>query len=247
MDKGWDDEAYFYDIDEPQYHLPAGVTLEEYFEKLAPILKDIKDVAPELKMAITYAPTKEAEPVYDYIDIWIPLNSMYDEEAVRERQSAGDEVWFYTCVQPVAPYPNTMFFNHLFETRLLMWQVYHHGLDGYLFWRSWSYRHQNYAVGYNGWGDGVLLYEDLDENVYDSIRWEQLFQSQEDYEYFWLLNETINEMRGTSNEEKATAFKAEINGLLEDMITNHKDFKRDPRLMYKIRQKIGNFIHQHSG
>ncbi len=77
------------------------------------------------------------------LDIWVPQLNVWHVayDHFRERQRAGDEVWFYTCVFPQAPYANRFIEQRLLTTRLLHWINFRYGATGYLHW------------GYNkGWG-----------------------------------------------------------------------------------------------
>lgn len=242
--KGWADYAYIYEVDEPQFHVPDGISLGQFFGYLADLFRDIKAVAPNLKIAITYQPNEMAEIMYPYIDIWIPLSNEFNPERILERQQAGDEIWYYTCVQPNAPYANTMLYNHLYETRILPWMVWFYNLSGYLFWASSSYRHEGYTVGYNGYGDGVLLYDHYSGNLYDSCRWEMLLQGQEDYEYFHMLNQTVHLLQGTEYEGNANLLYQEFTNEFNSLITSHNEFVRASHPFRALRDRVGEMLNE---
>ncbi|MBD3354220.1 MAG: DUF4091 domain-containing protein, partial [Candidatus Lokiarchaeota archaeon] len=244
VSKGWAKYAYVYDVDEPQIHVPDGITLEEFLGHIADIFGDIKSVAPDLKIAITFQPSKVAESLYPYVDIWIPLSNQFDVGEIRSRQESGDEIWYYSCVQPNAPYANTMLYNHLYETRLLSWMVWYYNISGYLFWSSASYRHQGYGVGYNGYGDGVLLYEHYSGDLYESCRWEMILQSQEDYEYFYLLNQTRHQLQGTQYENTANSYFEEFSETLNNLIRSHNDFVRASKPYLDLRDRVGMMLNE---
>jgi hypothetical protein len=99
----------------------------------------VRKYAPELKILDACLTSR----MPGAMDIWVPqLNLLHhDYEYLLERQRAGDEVWFYTCVLPQAPYANRFIEQKLLTTRLLHWINYRYGVTGYLHW------------GYNqGWG-----------------------------------------------------------------------------------------------
>ena len=67
---------------------------------------------------------------------WVPqLNFAHEDYAFyRERQSMGDEFWFYTCLAPQGEYANRFIELPLLKTRVLHWINYRFGLSGYLHW-----------------------------------------------------------------------------------------------------------------
>jgi hypothetical protein len=140
------------------------------------------------------------------IDVWVPILDQYhrDNAFYRERQVAGDEVWFYTCVGPQGNYANRFLELPLVQTRLLHWINYRYGATGYLHW------------GYNWWqnlnatsdavirglpaGDAFIVYP-AEEKVYSSIRLKAMHDGIADYELLKLLEqkspEKARELAGT--------------------------------------------------
>lgn len=132
-------------------HLKAKGWLDIYMQHLADeptkdnmnTYKDlaalVRDFAPEL-LIVEANHTKE---LVGSMDIWVPqLNYFHEDfEHYKERQAAGDEVWFYTCVFPQGEYANRFIEQPLIKTRLLHWINFTSGATGYLHW------------GYNAWQD----------------------------------------------------------------------------------------------
>src|SRR6185437_959535 len=116
-------------------------------------------------------------------------------------QSAGKELWFYTCGGPQWEYANRMIQIPLIKTRLLPWIDFRYGATGYLHW------------GYNFWkrdpdpkkvieaaygagrpdvvaGDEWVVYPRRNGlGVIDSIRWEAQRDGCEDHELLSQLAE----------------------------------------------------------
>jgi hypothetical protein len=155
----------------------------------------VRKYAPDLRI-IEACHTKDLTGA---IDIWVPqLNFLHHDYAhYRERQQAGDEVWFYTCVFPQGEYANRFIEQPLMKTRLLHWINYRYGITGYLHW------------GYNQWtaedpftkttpphggppylpaGDAWIVYPGK-EGPLDSIRFEAMRDGIVDYELLSLLAE----------------------------------------------------------
>jgi hypothetical protein len=135
--KGWDKIYYQHIADEP---VPTNSA--SYLD----IGRFFKALAPEI-------PTIEACHTHDlaeFLDIWVPqLNYYADSHSFySERQKAGDEVWFYTCVFPQGEFANRFIEQPLLKTRILHWMNYQYGATGYLHW------------GFNQWrGDGDPWHE----------------------------------------------------------------------------------------
>ena len=127
-DRGWLDIYMQHLADEP-----IAINLASY-RALASLARDY---APELHII----EATHAKDLVGAIDVWVPqLNYLHDDfEHYQERQAAGDEVWFYTCVFPQGEYANRFIEQPLIKTRLLHWINYRYGITGYLHW------------GYNQW------------------------------------------------------------------------------------------------
>lgn len=131
-EKGWDKIYYQHIADEP-----ISANSVSYLG----IGRLFKELAPEI-------PTIEAchtHDLADFLDIWVPQLNYYanNHSFFCERQKAGDEVWFYTCVFPQGEYANRFIEQPLLKTRILHWMNYQYGATGYLHW------------GFNQWrGDG---------------------------------------------------------------------------------------------
>ena len=133
------------------------------------------------------------------IQIWVPqLNFLHDDfEHYQQRQQAGEEVWFYTCVFPQGEYANRFIEQPLLKTRLLHWINFRYGMSGYLhwgynFWRDDPFR--KLAIGVEGGalllpaGDSWLVYPGKDGPL-DSIRFEAMRDGIVDHELLSRLAE----------------------------------------------------------
>jgi hypothetical protein len=107
-------------------------------------------------------------------------------------------------------------------------------------------------VGYWGNGDGRFLYPprrnpetstgpNLDDPI-NSLRWENLRDGMEDYEYFWLLKQAFEQERARHGESELVK---EAQALLEVPPEISKDlthFTTDPRPMLKHRERVAHMI-----
>ncbi|HSD66487.1 MAG TPA: glycoside hydrolase domain-containing protein, partial [Vicinamibacteria bacterium] len=76
----------------------------------------------------------------DASDVWVPQLGRFDDQMalLAERQRAGHEVWFYTCLFPRGRYMNRLMDQPLLKTRLLHWLGYRYSLTGFLHW-GWNF------------------------------------------------------------------------------------------------------------
>ena len=128
------------------------------------------------------------------VDIWVPLLHAIPSSYAfyRERQAAGDEFWFYTCLGPQDNFANRFMEQPLIQTRLLHWLNYHCGATGYLHWgfNAWHWSKTNDAA--SRWdvpaGDAWIVYP-ADGKVYTSIRLAAMRDGIADYELLKLLEQ----------------------------------------------------------
>jgi hypothetical protein len=262
--KGWLDQAFTYWFDEPAPKDYAFVVAGQ---------ERIKAAAPGLKRMLTEQPEPE---LIGHVDIWCGLTPHWTPKKVAARRAAGEEVWWYICTGPKAPYV-TEFIDHPgLELRLWPWQSWQYGVNGILIWATiyWTsplaYPHSlqnpwrdpmSWVSGYGrpvgtrspwGNGDGRFLYPPrrdpntattpcLDGPI-NSIRWENLRDGMEDYEYFWLLRQAI-----TRAEKSRTpaAVLTEARALLKvppEISQSLTRFTTDPRVLLAHRDRLARMI-----
>lgn len=262
---GWLSKAYTYWFDEPS---------PKDYKFVVAGMKRLKKAAPGIKRMLTEQP---APALLGNVDIWCGLTPRWTRKLVREREAAGDEVWWYICCSPKAPYV-TEFIDHPgTELRLWPWQSWQYGVSGILIWSTtyWTssaayspprlqnpwkdpmsyisgYGQKPGEIGYWGNGDGRFLYPPcrdpnhattlcLDGPI-DSIRWENLRDGMDDYEYFWLLQQAVERVRAKQGE---TALVKTARRLLKVPDTISRDlthFTDDPRLLDAHRDHVARII-----
>jgi hypothetical protein len=244
---GWLNICYYYFVDEFTLFIPDEYeSREDYYDSVEAQLIAMEDTAPDLRKLAIASPLPELDRLKPYIDIWVPLSYDRNVKQWEKAKVEGEELWFYTCVGPYAPYPNVHLYNRLFETRLQMWNVWQWGVTGYLYWRANSYSHGSYGMGYNAFGDGWLIYiDEADDKIYDSVRWENLGDGQEDYEMFWLLNTTLNEIENHAllPQNEIDSYRDELNMIVNNVADNFLDYTNNPRDLYHGIERIGQILH----
>jgi len=244
--KGWLNYSYYYFIDEFQMFIPEGYTRAEYFAELKILLHEMKDAAPKIKIMTTTPPSAELEDLRDYIDIFCPVSNDRDQVRWDEQLELGKEFWFYACVGPMAPWPNSHLYNRLYECRVLIWQVWQYKLHGFLYWSSSAYYHGKHGMGYNGYGDGWFIYT-RDGVLYDTLRWENYLDGQEDYEYIWLLDEYISYLKnnpGIIAEAKLNLWRSELDSIVNSVVGEKWQYCDHPSTIYEGRERIGAILHE---
>jgi len=128
---------------------PIDSNVESYIE----ISKYLKSLVPDLKI-IEACHTHQLE---NMVDIWVPqMNFLRDGmDFYTDRQSQGDEAWYYTCLAPKGEWANRFVELPLIKTRFLHWINFKYDIPGYLHW------------GFNFWGSnsGIITAD----NPYDDV------------------------------------------------------------------------------
>lgn len=176
---------------------PTADNIKSYVE----IAQFVKQLCPEIKI-IEACHTHDLENV---IDIWVPQLNFYQDgyNFYTDRQKAGDQVWFYTCLAPQGNYANRFIELPVIKTRLIHWLNFRYGATGYLHW------------GFNYWfsdnpfvettqmnleggntlpgGDGWIVYP-KNGKLYGSIRLEAMRDGIADYTLLQMLEKKNPEL-----------------------------------------------------
>jgi hypothetical protein len=264
-ERNWLPKAFTYWFDEPK---------PKDFEFVVDGMKRVHAAAPGIRRMLTVQPEP---PLLGHVDIWCGLTPKWTPELVRQRRAAGEEVWWYICCGPQAPYI-TEFIDHPgTELRLWPWQSWQYGVQGILIWETlywtspaafpppklqdpWAdpmsyksgYGEKPGEIGYWGNGDGRFLYPPrrdasvdqkpcLDAPV-NSIRWENLRDGMEDYEYFWLLQQAATHELLWHGDTALLKQASELLKVPNDVSQGLTHFTTDPRLMLAHRDRVARMI-----
>ena len=266
-ERGWLDKAFTYWFDEPD---------PKDYAFVVDGMKRIRAAAPGIRRMLTEQPEKE---LMGHVEIWCGLTPEWTPEKVKARRAAGEEVWWYICCAPKAPYV-TEFIDHPgTELRLWPWQSWQYGVQGILIWATTYWNStaafppqqlqdpwadpMSYVSGYDfkpghidywGNGDGRFLYPPKRDYLNDkvpcldgpvnSIRWENLRDGMEDYEYFWLLDQAVQKAEKAGTHRELLAEARALLKVPEEISKDLTHFTTDPRLMLAHRDKIARMIEQ---
>ena len=80
----------------------------------------------------------------DSIETYCPPIQYYNSSVGRDKfkvhaENGGYEQWYYTCLQPIYPYPSHHIDDYLVGSRIMRWMQKAYDLDGYLYWCSNQY------------------------------------------------------------------------------------------------------------
>ncbi len=256
---GWLDKAYVYWTDEPQ---------EDDFPFVKQGMEEIRRVAPRLHTILTVHITPK---LFGDVNIWCSLTNQYDHAAALEQQRAGNEVWWYICTGPKEPYVGEFIDRPGIDMLMWMWQTWKYHVQGNLIWsvNYWTSTPQfphavqnpwkdpmSYVDGPGGvWGngDGRYLYPanrhpNTDkttpyvEGPVPSIRWELLGEGVEQWQYFHLLKQLVDE-KLTAHDESSVVKQAEsLLHIPPQICSSMTVYTHNPALLLAYRRRVAQAI-----
>ncbi|TSA23037.1 DUF4091 domain-containing protein [bacterium] len=229
-EKGWLEKTLFHISDEPCNHnVLSWREASDFVHTYAPSVRRIDAI--------------EGTYFDDRLEVWVPkLDELTNWwEIYKKRQAEGNELWYYMAMSTTT-YPNRFIDSPLIETRLLHWLNYRFGITGYLHWgyNQWASDDPYTQLGLtqHGIGSDCLVYPKRD-GILNSIRLEQERNSLSDYEYFWLLEQEMIQLK---KEMGPTAFwmKPEQRGqeIASKVMKATTEFSRDPDVLYGAKREV---------
>ena len=133
--------------------------------------------------------------------IYVPQFQWFQNSNQRALYASEEEVWWYGCCHPIAPYPTYHLNTPLVSARVESWMRYAYGIDGFMYssvnmWGKYTDSGIDMFDVWNGYsgngtpGDQILVYPGSEYGIkgpITSIRMENIREGQEDYEYLWQL------------------------------------------------------------
>jgi hypothetical protein len=171
------------------------------------------------RLRIMVGGSKPRTELIGYVDVWDPITFggktyNFDPESARQAMERGEEVFWYTCVGPRAPFANIYNDHPLTAIRALWWQAWKYGITGFEYWWfNWWRTNLALSEGGEPWpvgsrtrwdsrsydwanGDGLLVYPGPGGQPLASLRLSVLRDAIEDWEVLFQLERAV---------EKATA------------------------------------------
>lgn len=240
-EKGWLGKAYWYWVDEPP---------PSQYEEVKKGMDLLQTACPYARRLLTC--NQEDAPVpyfYNSVNLWVPILDKYDPERAGARQDRGEEIWWYVCTGPKAPYANNFIDHPAINHRIRYWQMDRFDVDGDLYWSAtyWAQNPWEQAMSISdsggpwGNGDGRLLYPPrrtkpaeavLDPPVV-SIRFENLRDGLEDREFLYMLEQAAAQRSGAGR--SARAVLAQARNILSPSLTC---YEQNPLVFYLLRYQV---------
>jgi hypothetical protein len=207
--KGWLESVYFKVLDEVSGEtVPAALSLRAH----------IKSCAPEIRLDETILDAVVLDQEHVDLPIVCDFLAPGKLDRIAELAARGREVWTYNSYRIMVDLPTV-------HTSILGWVGYRYGLKGYMHW-AWAWKPDAWESAYTegiGAGGGFLVYSDPQRGkVLDSIRWELLRQTSQDYEMLRMLAE-----RG-----------GDSLGLCRELVRGFGDYDTDPARFRQMRHRL---------
>ena len=229
-EKGWLEKTVFHIADEPSNHnVMSWRQASEYVRHHAPALRRIDAI--------------ETTHCFDRLEIWVPkLDHLATWHDVFKRvQNQGCELWFYTVgIFQKGSYPNKTVDVHLIESRILHWLNYRFGLKGYLHWGFNRWTDDPFASPGRHRGDGWHVYPKKD-GLINSLRWEQMRNGIQDYEYFWMLEDKIRKIKAGLGKHSSIIESSRRGKEIASQVVKTMDtYAKNPVILYNVKKQIIN-------
>jgi hypothetical protein len=236
-EKGWLGMAYTYISDEPE---------PDQYPVLNLVMQEIRTAAPDLRNMMTARSFPEE---LKYVDIWCPEVYSFNPELAAREQAQGKRVWWYPAFSTRHPFPDFWVDYPAIDCRVIFWMTWKHHLDGLLYWSISNWYSQNpweNAATFPGAnGDGTLIYPGPDGGPVNSIRWENLRDGSEDYDYLSLLRELAAKVkvRPEAAQHADLLRQAEALAQIDDqVVASWKQYSYDPQDLLAARQEMGECL-----
>jgi len=227
-EKGWLEKTVFHIADEPSNHnVMRWRQASEFVHSYAPALRRMDAI--------------ETTHCFDRLEIWVPkldhLATWYN--VFKRAQNQGYELWFYTVgIFQKGSYPNKTVDVPLIESRILHWLNYRFGLKGYLHWGFNHWTDDPFAAPGRHRGDGWHIYPKKD-GLINSLRWEQMRNGIQDYEYLWMLEDKIRKIKAGLGERLSIIEPSRRGIEIASQVVKTLDiYDKNPDKLYNVKKQI---------
>jgi len=225
---GWLNKTYFHIKDEPSvFNAISYGNVSNLIHQYMPDVKRMDAI--------------ETSYVSDYLEVAVPqidhLGTWYND--FLKAAQKGTELWIYSVgIYQASSYPNKTIDLPVIDNRIMHWVNYQFDLTGYLHW-GWNYWTENpYLEVGQHIGDGWHVYP-VKDGVLNSLRWEQMRNGLQDYEYFWMLENKICALRDSLGSRfqwiDPKRRGKEITGKVVKSLANHSN---DPKVLYDAKMEV---------
>jgi hypothetical protein len=229
QERGWLDRTVFHIADEPSGHnIMSWREASDFVHRYGPRLKRMDAI--------------ETPHCLDRLEIWVPKIDHYAtwQQTYNDAQRLGNEMWFYTVgIFQAGRYPNKTVDVPLIQSRTLHWLNYRFGLTGYLHWGYNSWTDDPFEAPGQHRGDGWHVYP-TKGGLLDSLRWEQMRNGIQDYEYLRLLEEKVRQMKKEMSPRVASLIEPSQRGveIAASVVRTADDCTNDPNVLYAAKRQV---------
>ncbi|MBR5570652.1 MAG: DUF4091 domain-containing protein [Oscillospiraceae bacterium] len=193
---------------------------EKYFKDQYPDLYESCMKVPHI-VTSAYNPEVAGDDTTGGVQTWCGQFQSWHTEAQRQNyydrrdnsgREYGENLWWYGCESPHAPFPNFHMDDDTIATRIIPWMMFDYDVEGMIYWCVSYYAtadiYQYPSVYLNAVGDGQLVYPGAKFGIYGPIssrRLENIREGFEDYECLLMIEKNIlayNEANGTDHDPK---------------------------------------------
>jgi hypothetical protein len=225
---GWLDRTLFHVKDEPTLrNVTSWKEKSTIIHQYAPDLVRIDAI----ETTHLFEDIEIAIPKLDYLAGW--------HEAYKKAACDGVELWFYTVgIYQASGYPNKTIDMPIMDNRIMHWINYKYDLSGFLHW-GWNQWTENpyKEVGMHI-GDAWHVYP-TKNGVLNSLRWEQMRNGLQDYEYLWILEDKIRNLKDSLG-SRFTWIDPKQRGkeITSQVVYDFLNHTEDPAVLYKAKKEI---------
>ncbi|MCR5263047.1 MAG: DUF4091 domain-containing protein, partial [Clostridiales bacterium] len=243
----WFRKAVFYPLDEP--------TNPDMITKLIGIGERLSGLYPGYRMVtpfftnIGYKGGTQVEAMTGVTNVWCPKLFCFDtdkkefggfSDQMKDRQNAGDEVWWYVCWEPGKPYTNLYVDEDGLDHRLMFWQQRAADVTGFLYWCAnyWSATPDPWQsmvtvpdLSKTVYGDGSVLYSGVPAGVDGACGSLRLMQISEGVEDFDLLTLAIEKLG-----------REKVDGIISGVTQSPRQYTSDDEILFGARREIGELL-----
>jgi hypothetical protein len=228
QERGWLDKTVFHIADEPSNHnIMTWREASEFVHRYGPRLRRVDAI--------------ETPHCLDRLEVWVPKLDHWatQQEAYSDAQRRGNEMWIYTVgIFQAGAYMNKTADVPLIQSRTMHWLNYRFGLTGYLHWGYNMWTNDPFEAPGQHCGDGWHVYP-TKGGLLDSLRWEQMRNGLQDYEYFRLLEDKVRQMKKAMTERVAALIEPSQRGveIAAGVVRTAADYSNDPNVLYAAKRQ----------
>ena len=228
--KGWLSKTWFHIQDEPAVHNALSwIEFSRFIHQYAPDLRRMDAI----ETTHLLNDIEIAVPKLDHFSTWYNQYKKWEQK--------GNELWFYTVgIYQGSLFPNKTIDVPLMDSRIMHWLNYKYDATGYLHW-GWNQWNEDpmQDVGMHI-GDGWHVYPSKD-GVLNSLRWEEMRNGIQDYEYLWMLENKIMKLRASLGSRFSWIDpKQRGKEIAGRVVQGFAERTNDPQVIYEAKMQLIN-------